>query len=99
MNLDVGRLGGPHAAAGLMQDDLTMWQRKPLALRSPNQDQGGRARRHPGAQGANRWMDIAHGVVDRESRRDRATRAVDIDADLLVRILTVEEEKLGDHEV
>src|SRR5438552_17781871 len=44
-------------------------------------------------------MDIAHGVVDRESRRERATRAVDVDADLFVGILAVEEEQLRDHEV
>src|SRR5260370_11888 len=44
-------------------------------------------------------MDITHGVVDRKSRRERATRAVDVDADFLVRVLAVEEQQLRDHEV
>src|SRR5712691_3385895 len=44
-------------------------------------------------------MDVTHGVVDREARRERATRAVDVDADLLVAVLAVEEEQLRDHEV
>ena len=39
MDLDVGGLRGPHAATGLVQDDLAMWQRKSLALRSTDQDQ------------------------------------------------------------
>ena len=44
-------------------------------------------------------MHVAHRVVDRESRGNRAARAVDVNADLLVRILAVEEEQLGDHQV
>ena len=99
MDLDIGRLGGPHAPTRLVQDDLAMRQGQPLALRAPDQDQGGRARRHPGAQGADGRMDIAHGVVDRESRRERATRTVDVDADLFVGILAVEEQQLRDHQV
>ena len=44
-------------------------------------------------------MDIAHRVVDRQSGRERAAGAVDVDADLLVRVLAVEEEQLGDDEI
>ena len=44
-------------------------------------------------------MHVTHRVVDRQSRGNRAARAVDVNADLLVRILAVEEEQLGDHQV
>jgi len=44
-------------------------------------------------------MDIAHGVVDRQSGRERAARAVDADSDLLVGVLTVEKEQLGNDEI
>src|SRR6267143_2139161 len=44
-------------------------------------------------------MDVAHRVVDREPRGQRAARTVDVDADLFVGILAVEKEQLGDHQV
>src|SRR5256886_17261852 len=39
VDLDVRGLRGPHAAAGLVQNDLTMRQREPLAFRAADQDQ------------------------------------------------------------
>src|SRR5438445_8501263 len=39
VDLDIRRLGGPHAATRLVQHDLAMRQRQPLALRSTDQDQ------------------------------------------------------------
>src|ERR1700682_537260 len=39
MDLDIRGLRRPHAAAGLVQHDLAVRQRQPLALRAPDQDQ------------------------------------------------------------
>src|SRR5437588_6658158 len=99
MNLDVRGLRPSHPATGLVEHDLAMGQREPLALRPADQDQRRSAGGHAGAQGADGRMDVTHGVVDRESCRERAARAVDVNADLLVRVLAVEKEQLRDHEV
>ncbi len=44
-------------------------------------------------------LDELHGVVDREQRGDVATRAVDVEADVLVGVLVLEVEHLGAHGV
>lgn len=43
--------------------------------------------------------DELHGVVDRQAGADDATRAVDVEADVLIRILALQIEKLGDYQV
>ena len=44
-------------------------------------------------------LDVLHGVVDGEQRVDIATRAVDVDVDVLVGILRLEEQQLGTDQV
>src|SRR5439155_11341694 len=94
MDFDVGRLRPLDATARLVEHDRAMRQRVTLTLTAASEDQRGRAGGHPGAERADRRMDVAHRVVDGQSRRQRAARAVDVDADLLVGILAVEEEQL-----
>ena len=43
--------------------------------------------------------DEAHGVVDREACRDRAAGRVDVEVDVVVRIVGLEEEQLRDDDV
>src|SRR5439155_8533936 len=78
---------------------IVQWQRVTLTLSAAGENQRGGAGRHPGAERADRRMDVAHRVVDGQSRRQRAARAVDVDADLLVGILAVEEEQLRDNQI
>jgi hypothetical protein len=40
-----------------------------------------------------------HGVVDREARRHGATRGVDVEEDVLLRVLGLEEQELGHDQV
>src|SRR5207245_2049349 len=55
---------------------------------------GGQAHAHRHDAG----LDVLHGVVDGQPGGDHATRAVDVETDVLVRILAVQEQELShDH--
>src|SRR5262249_32097156 len=51
------------------------------------------------ADGGHRRLDVLHRVVDRQPRRHRAARAVDVDVHVLVGVLGFQEEELGDDQV
>ena len=53
--------------------------------------------RHADAGGGDVALDILHGIVDRHAGGDRSARAVDIKADVLVRVLPFEIQQLRDH--
>ena len=42
---------------------------------------------------------MIHGINHRKSRRDRAARAIDVERDILLWVLGLEEEELGDNEI
>jgi hypothetical protein len=44
-------------------------------------------------------LDVLHGVVDRETRRNHAARGVDVEGDVLLRVLGLQEQHLRDDEV
>ena len=46
--------------------------------------------------GRNIGLDVLHGVIDRETRRDAAAGAVNVKLDVLVRVLGFQIQKLGD---
>ena len=70
-----------------------------LPLRAAGQQQ--RAHRHRDADDHRRdvGLDELHRVVDREAGVDRAARRVDVDRDVLVRVLGLEVEHLRDDQV
>src|SRR5690606_7649928 len=91
VDLDVARLA-LEPAGGLVDHDSGVRQRKALALSTGGQQQ--RAHRG-GLATANRGhvaADVAHCVVDRETRRDYPARRVDIERDVLLRVLRLEEQ-------
>src|SRR4051812_17895052 len=98
MDLDVGRLA-LKTRADLVDQDLRVRQRHPLALRPAGQQQ--RTHRHRDADADRRHvrLDEVHRVVDRETRVYGAARRVDVDRDVLVRILGLEMQELRHDEV
>src|SRR5213596_772427 len=98
LDVDVGGLA-LHAAERLMDHDAGVREREALALAPRREQPGGHAGRLPDAQGGHLGLDVLHGVVDREAGGHRAPRRVDVHVDVLLRILGLEEEELGDDQV
>src|SRR3954469_25293388 len=98
VDLDVGGLA-LEARADLVDEDLRVRERHPLALRAAGQQQ--RAHRHRDADADRRdvRLDELHRVVDREARVHRPARRVDVDRDVLLRVLGLEVQQLGHDEV
>ena len=72
---------------------------KRLPLVAGGQQHRGDRRRLADARGLHVGTDELHGVVDGEAGGDRAARAVDVEQDVLVGILGLEEQHLGDGQV
>ena len=78
---------------------LAFGQRHPLAGGAAAQQQGAHAHRDADADRLHVRLDELHRVVDREAGVDAAARRVDVEADVLVRVLGLEVEELGDDQV
>ena len=76
-----------------------MGERKPLALGPGRQQDRRHRRRLADAVGLHIRLDELHRVVDRYPCRNRPARAVDVEQDVLVRILGFQEQHLRDHEI
>src|SRR6478672_7719343 len=98
LDLDVGALA-LEAAGYLVDQDLGVRQRRPLSLRAGGEKQRAHRHRDPDTRRRNVRLDELDGVVNREPRVDGAARRVDVDVDVLVRILGFEVDHLGDDEV
>ena len=96
--LDVARLA-LRAARDLVNHDVGIRQREPLAFRSGAKQHRAHARRHAEAVGRHVAGQELHRVVDRQTRRDRAAGRVDVDVDVLLAVLHLEEEQLRDDQV
>ena len=79
-----------------MDHDLRVGQRDALALRAAGEQERAHARRHADADGGNVALDILHGVIDRHAVGDAAAGAVDVELDVLIGILRLQIEHLGD---
>ena len=86
-------------ARALVDHDPAVRQGVALAVRAGRQQDRGHRRRHADADRADRRPQVLHGVVDREAGRDLAAGRVDVQADVLLRVLGLEEQELGDHQV
>ena len=81
-----------------MDHDLRVGQGQTLALRPRRQQESAHAGRQPNADGGHVTLDILHGVIDGHARGHRAAGAVDVELDLLVRILALQIQQLGHHQ-
>src|SRR6266571_3760502 len=87
------------AAPGLVDQDPRVRQGEALAGRARRQQHRAEGSRLADADGLHVRPHELHGVIDRHPRRGHATRAVDVDVDVLLRVLGFEEEELGDDQV
>ena len=85
------------ASERLMDHYLAVRKRKTLALRSRGEKECTHACRHSDADRGYVTLDEIHRVIDRKSGRNGSARAVDVEGDVLIRILRLKEKKLGDH--
>src|SRR5262249_41208639 len=98
LDLDVRRLPA-RAAERLMDHHARMRERIALALLSGAEQDSRHARRLPEAQRAHRTAHVLHGVVEGGARRHDPARRVDVELDVLVRILALQKQELGDDDV
>src|SRR5919201_1453050 len=98
MDLDFGRLP-LEAAPDLVDEDLGVRQRHPLSFRAAGKQQRAHRHRRADADGLHVGLDELHRVVDREPVVHGAARRVDVDRHVLVGVLRLQVEELGDDQV
>src|SRR5262245_21795952 len=95
---DVDGLAG-RATVRLVDQDARVREGEALAVRARRQQHRRRRRRLTDADRLHVGLDVLHRVVDREQRRDLAPGRIDVHRDVLVRVLALEVQELGDHQV
>src|SRR3954465_10312823 len=98
LDLDIGALP-LEAARDLVDQDLGIRQRSAFSLRAGPEEQSAHRHRDADTRRRDVRFDELNRVVDREPRVDRAARRVDVDVDVLVGILGLQMDHLGDDEV
>ena len=97
IHLDFGvRRSAAEAARRLVDHDACIGQRETLAMASRRKQNGSHGGRLANAVGADVAGEHLHGVIDGEASGDGASRAVDVQIDVLLRVFALEEEELGD---
>ena len=86
-------------AGALVDHDPAVRQGVALARGAGRQQDGGHRGGHADADRADRRAQVLHRVVDGEPGVDDAAGRVDVQADVLLRVLGLEEQELGDDEV
>src|SRR3954447_17065336 len=85
--------------ADLVNQDLRVGQRHALALGAAGEQQRAHRHRDADADRLHVGLDELHRVVDREAGVDGAARRVDVERDVLVGVVRLEVEELGDDQV
>jgi len=98
LNLNIGRLP-LRTTQRLMDHNPRIRQALPLPRRSCPQEKSTHTRRHSETNRLYVTGYELHCIVDGESRGDGSARGVDIEGDVLVRVLVREEEELGHENV
>src|SRR6266498_1922282 len=98
LDLDIARLP-LEAAPELMDQDLRVRERHPLAARAGGEQQRSQRHRDPDAGGRHLGLDELDRVVDGQAGVDGAAGAVDVERDVLAGVLGLEMEQLGDRQV
>ena len=91
--------GRRRAARGLVEHHPAVRQGEPLALGAGCEEHGAHAGSHSDAVRHDIALEKIDRVVDRHAARHHAAGRVDVDMDVLLRVLHLEEEELGDDEV
>ena len=98
LNTDVAGLA-PSSTQGLVDHDPRVGEAASLALGARSQQKGPHGGRQAHAHGLHIRLDVLHGVEDAKPVVHRAPRGIDVHEDVLVGVLRLEEEELGDHPV
>ncbi len=93
VNVDVRGLA-LDTGEGLVNQDPRIRKRKPFALLTRCQEKGAHARGLADTNGRDLGLDVLHRVVDTQTRRHRAARAVDVHRNVPFRLIGLEEQKL-----
>src|SRR5690348_15690268 len=101
VDVEVARLTLQALAADqrLVHVDGGARQREPLALRAGHKDDGAEARRTADADCGDARLHVLQLVGYGEARRHRSAWGVDVDLDLLLRVVRGQVHELGDHQV
>ncbi len=99
VNIDVGCLAAQSTHRGLMNQNPRVGQRETLALGAGQQQKRAHAGRLPDTIRHHVVLDELHGVVDRQPRGDGAAGRIDIERDVLLRVLTLQKKHLGNDEI
>ena len=81
-----------------MDHDLGVGQGQPLALGPGGQQERPHGGGQSDADGGHVALDILHGVIDGHAGCHRSAGAVDVELDLLVRVLGLQIQQLGHHQ-
>src|SRR4029450_2172891 len=87
------------ASGNLMDHDIGIWKRETLALRSRTEQHRSHACSHPEAIGRHIACEKLHRIINRQARSDRAARRIDIDVNVLFRVLNLQKQQLGNHKI
>src|SRR6266566_2668628 len=98
LDLDIGRLP-LEAARDLVDQDLGVRQGHALYFRPAGQDDRPHRHRDPDAGGLDVGFHVLHRVVEGEPGVHLAARRVDVDLDVLLGVLGLEMDQLGDDEI
>src|SRR5579871_5658807 len=98
LDLDVASLA-LEATRELVQQDARARQRHPLSGRSCCEQQGGDAHRDAHPDRLHVGPDELHRVVDAEPGVDRAARRIDVEKDVLVGVVRLQVQQLGDDHI
>ena len=98
LDLDIGGLS-LGSSQRLVDHDAGVGQRPSLALGAGTQQKGTHRGGHSEADGGNITGDVLHGVVDGHTGRDGSTGAVDVEGNILFRVLVGQVQELGDQDV
>ena len=95
MDLDIGGLPAG-SAGGLMDHDLRVRQRQALPLGPAGQKHRRHARRQPNADRRDRALDVLHRIINGQTGGHAAPGTVDVEMDVLLRVLALQKEQLSD---
>ena len=84
------------SAHGLVNQDAGVGQGVAFFLGARGQKHGGHAGRLANAYGGDFRLDISHGVVDGHACGDAAAGGVDVEIDVLFRVVGLQKKELGD---
>src|SRR5258706_476402 len=98
MDFDIGRLA-LKPSHRLVNHDTGIRQRKTLALRPRREQERPHARGLADAKRAYVRLDELHGVVDRQTGGNRSARGIDVEGNILLRILRLQEKQLRNDQV